>query len=242
MINTAGTTEWAKFVKENENVELARRNTQSCADGYVGDGAAKETVYRVEFTVMWRETVERKPNACKTTKTSGWSGTDDTGKGRPGTGKGKEKRDNGKGKGKNKNKGKGKHRGKKEKKGIQDMEGHDDTQETQTGQEYTEWTDTSWDRADTWTDADCKSSDWSTDLWADPAWEPAVTLHDRRNLLENNPIQLHGGSISMLGGLTMSKLSVGDEREREQSVNKMKGTKNGTTFGTLGMNIGFRIL
>ena len=28
LINTAGTTEWAKFVKEIKNVDLARRNTQ----------------------------------------------------------------------------------------------------------------------------------------------------------------------------------------------------------------------
>ena len=63
----------------------------------------------------------------------------------------------------------------KEKKGIQDMEGgtttrkkHKPVKNTQSG------TDTSWEHADTWTDADWWSSDWSPDFWADLAWEPAA--------------------------------------------------------------------
>ena len=56
-------------------------------------------------------------------------------------------------KGKSKNKGKGKQHGKKRKKGFHEMEGHDDKQETQSGQENTEWTDTSWDHADNWNHA-----------------------------------------------------------------------------------------
>ena len=120
-------------------------------------------------------------------QTSGWSGTDDKGKGKPGTGKSKGKHDKGKGQGKNKNKGKGKHHGKKGKNKNHEMEGHDDAQDTQTCQNDTKWTDTSWDHADNWTDADKCSSDWSTDLWADPAREQSA--RHRRYLLKNTPIQ-----------------------------------------------------
>ena len=68
LINTACTTEWAKLVKEIENVELARRNTQPAPmDVAAKINSSKETVHGVEFTVTWRETVERKPNTCKTT-------------------------------------------------------------------------------------------------------------------------------------------------------------------------------
>ena len=62
--------------------------------------------------------------------------------------------------GKGKRNGKGKQHGKNGKKGCHDMEEHQDKQGTHTGQEYTEWTDTSWDHAGNWTDTDW----WSTDL------------------------------------------------------------------------------
>ena len=78
-------------------------------------------------------------------QTSGWSGTERQGKGKPGTGNGERK---------NKNKRKGKQHGKNVKKRFHEMQGHEDTEETQTGQ-YTEWTDTSWDHSNSWTDADC---------------------------------------------------------------------------------------
>ena len=53
-------------------------------------------------------------------------------------------------KGKSKNNGKGKQHGNNGEKGVHEMEGHADKQETQTGQENTEWTDTSWTDADWW--------------------------------------------------------------------------------------------
>ena len=86
------------------------------------------------------------------------------------------------------------------------MEGHEDKQETQTG-----------DHADNWTDADWWSNDWSTDLWTDPAWEQAA-----RQLPSTQPAQeqsnpTQGGNISMSGGLTMCELSVDDgEQQNEQ--------------------------
>ena len=54
------------------------------------------------------------------------------------------------------------------------QEEREDKQETQTGQEYTEWTDTRRKSADNHTDADRRSCDWSADLWTDPAWEQAA--------------------------------------------------------------------
>ena len=70
-------------------------------------------------------------------------------------GKGKGKQGKGKGNGKNKNKGKGEQHGNKGKKGFHEMEGHDDTQDTQTIQDFTEWTDKSWDHSDNWMARTC---------------------------------------------------------------------------------------
>ena len=117
-------------MKEFENVELARRNSQLVpmdlsATGSQDQKSSKETVHGVDFTETWPQIVERKPNTCKTNKqtnkqTSGWSGTDDKGKGKPSMGSGKGKQDKGKGNGKpgkgtgkNKDKGEGEHHGKK---------------------------------------------------------------------------------------------------------------------------------
>ena len=106
--------------------EICERDRSWFCQGWAArNKGSKETVPGVEFTVMWREIVERKPNTCNTTKQSGWSGTDDKGKGKPGTGKGKGKHDKGKGKGKNKNKGKGKLHGKKGKNVNHGMDGHE---------------------------------------------------------------------------------------------------------------------
>ena len=76
------------------------------------------------------------------------------------------------------------------KNGFLEMPEREDTQETQTRQKYTEWTDTIWDHADSWTDADWCSSDWSQIC--------EMTLHgnkrhdscQRRSRLKNSPIQL----------------------------------------------------
>ena len=72
----------------------------------------------------------KKTEYLQNNQTSGWSGTDDTNKGKPTTGRGQGKRDKGKGKGKpgkvkgkNHNKGQGKHHGHKGKKGFHEMEG-----------------------------------------------------------------------------------------------------------------------
>ena len=182
LINTAGTTEKTKFVKEIGIVEPTRRNTQPVPKA-VKIKSSKETVHGVELTATWREIVERKLNTCKKTQTSGWSGTDDKGKGKPGKGKGQGKQDKDKGrcklgkdKGKNKKKGRCKHHGKKGKKRFHEMEGHEDKQERQIGHENAEWTD--------W-----RSSDWSTDLWNDLACERSARLLPSTQRLKNSPIQ-----------------------------------------------------
>ena len=55
----------------------------------------------------------KKTEYLQNNQTRGWSGTDDKGKGEPGTSKEKGKQDKGKGKGKNQIRGKGEHHGKK---------------------------------------------------------------------------------------------------------------------------------
>ena len=139
---------------------------------------------------MWRETVERKPNTCNTTKQRGWSGTDDKGKDKPGTGKGKGKQDKGKGKGKNKNKGKGKHHGKKGKNEFHEMEGHDDAQDTQTGQHDTEYGRTR--VGITLTTGLTQTGDRGTGAQICGLTVHGNKRHDicqRHNLLKNTPIQ-----------------------------------------------------
>ena len=97
------------------------------------------------FADTWRETVQTKLNTCETNRqTDGLAGTTKAkakasparAKGEQDKSKGKSKSKPGKGKGKNKNNGMGKHHGKKAKKGSHEMKGHDDTQDTQTGQDY----------------------------------------------------------------------------------------------------------
>ena len=174
LINTAGTTEWTKFVKEMENVELARRNTQPvpmdfCRRWAVKIKSYKEAVHGVELTVTWRETVERKLNTCKTTQRVDGLVRTTKPKASPAraeanTIKARAKASLVRAKARARAKERVKQHGKKGKKGLHEMEGHDDKPETQTSQEHAGWTDTTWDHADKWTDADWWSSDWSTDL------------------------------------------------------------------------------
>ena len=224
-------------MKEIENVELARRNTHTpCSDGFVGDGQSRSKVPRNcswcgIYGHMARE-CRKKTEYMKNNQTSGWSGTDNKTEGKPDKGKSKQDKRKeskpGKGKSKSKSKRNVKHNGKKRKKGLHEMEGHEDKQETQTGQEYTEWTDTSWDHADNWTDG--WSSDWSTDLWTDPVWEQAA-----RQLPSTQPSQeqtnpTHGGSILMLGGLMMCV----------RCRLRTKLTEIGAMIGMTGLKIAFR--
>ena len=135
----------------------------------------------------------KKTEYMQNNPTSGWSGTDDKTKGMQGKGKCKQDKGKGKGpskgKGKGKSKGKGKHHGKKGKKGFHEMERHEDKQETRTSQDCAEWTDTSGDHADNWTDADWLSSNWSADLWADLHGNKRHHSWHRRNLVKNSRIQ-----------------------------------------------------
>ena len=84
------------------------------------------------------------------------------------------------------------------KKGFRNWMGTTKTQDTQTSQDNTVWTDTSWDHADNWTDADWWSGDWSTDLWAD-AWEQAAGQWAPPQPAQERSNSTHGGNISFLG-------------------------------------------
>ena len=164
----------------------------------------------------WRSRHKGKLNTCKTSTRVDSFTTDDRGKGKPSTGKGRSKNKterNGKSKPserKGKNKGNSKQHGKKGKEGCHEMEGHEDKRETQTEQEYTDWTDTSWVHADKWIDADWRSSDWRTGLWNDPALEQAARQLPSTQPAPEQSHPTHGGSISILGGFTMCELSVND--------------------------------
>ena len=72
VINTAGTTEWTKFVKEMENVELTRTSLQAVPEDLSAMGSQDQKFHRHCFLVRnlraHGETVEGKPNTCKTTK------------------------------------------------------------------------------------------------------------------------------------------------------------------------------
>ena len=81
------------------------------------------------------------------------------------------------------------------------------------------------------------SSDWSTDLWTDPALEKAA-----RQLPSTQPAQqqsnpTQGGSISMLGGFTMCELTVDDgEQQNEQD----KVDRDHAMIGMADLRCGFR--
>ena len=107
LINTAGPTDWTKFVKEIENVESAPRNTQPVPMSAMGSQDQQ-----LQWNCSWCGTYGHMARECRkkteyrqNNQTSGWSGTDDKTKGKPG--KCKDKQDTGKGKGKPSN-GKGK--------------------------------------------------------------------------------------------------------------------------------------
>ena len=86
----------------------------------------------VQGKCSWCEIYGHMVEDLQNNQTSGWSGTDDKTKDKPGTGKGKGKQDKGKGKGKSKNKGKDqKHCKKGMEERFHEMEGHEDKQETQ---------------------------------------------------------------------------------------------------------------
>ena len=140
-------------MKEIENVELARRNTQPVPMDMSAMGSQEQ---KLQGNCSWcgnsrlhgERLSEEKTEYMQNNQTSGWSGTDDKTKGKPSKGKGKQDKGKGKckpgkGKGNSKNKGKGTQHGKKKKKKSRNG-GHEDKQDTQTGQEYTEWTDSIW--------------------------------------------------------------------------------------------------
>ena len=180
------------------------------------------------LTATWREIVERKPSTCKTNQTSGWSGTDDKGKGKPGTGKGRQDR----------KQRKGKQQGQKGKTGFLEMKGARRQARNTNRSRIQRVEGLNWDHADNWTDADWWSSDWSTDLWNDPAWERAARKLPLAQPAQEQSNPTIGGSISMSGGLAMCELSVDDERDSK--VSKMTGTETCTTIGTIGLRIGIQ--
>ena len=87
LINTAGTTEWTKFVKEIENVELARRNTQLVPMDLSAMGSQDQ---KFQGNCSWcgiyghmARDCRKKTEYMQNNQTSGWSGTDDKTKGKP---------------------------------------------------------------------------------------------------------------------------------------------------------------
>ena len=199
LIDTAGATEWTKFVKEIENVELARRNTQPVPMDLSVMGSQDQ---KFQGNCSWCGTYGHKARDCRkkteymqNNQTSGWSDTDDETKGKPGKGKGKQDKGEGKGKpgngkSKSKSKGQGKQHGKKGEKGFHEMEGHEDKQETPTGQYFTEWTDTSSDHAD----------NWQTGGRVTAAQICGMTLHGSKAARQMPPTQLKNSPIQRMEG------------------------------------------
>ena len=87
LIKTAGTAEWTKFVKQIENVELARRNTELVPMDLSAMGSQDHKVPRSLFMV-WNlrphaRDCRKNTGYLQNNPTGGWSGTDDTTKGKP---------------------------------------------------------------------------------------------------------------------------------------------------------------
>ena len=89
-------------MKEIENVELARRNTQLVPMDLSAMGSQDQ---RFQGNSAWcgiyghmARDCRKKTEDLQNNQTSGWSGTDDKTKGKPGKGKGKQDKVKGKGK------------------------------------------------------------------------------------------------------------------------------------------------
>ena len=138
LINTAGSTDKTKFVKEIGNVEITQRNTHTaCSDRSQDQKFKRHCSWCGTYGHMARD-CRKKTEYMQNNQNSGWSGTDDKGKRKPGKGKGQGKQDKDKGRGKlvkykskNKKKGRCQHHGKKGKNRFHEMEGHEDKQERQ---------------------------------------------------------------------------------------------------------------
>ena len=217
LINTSQTTVWDQFVKEIENVEMARKNTKVTPMDLsaVGKGGQNKPF---EGTCSWCGTYGHMARDCRKKKqyeeaNGQWSAPTgganqpwnsgpqarDPAKGKKGKGKGQ---DGGKGKFKSKKgkPGKGKGKGKK---GLQEMEGPSPTasenwsigvQETWAG---TDWAGDEW-LTESWNNSDWSAVDWSTAEWPD---ESNATVGSG-----NSSDPAVGKSLSMLGSLSLCEL------------------------------------
>ena len=208
LVNTAGTTEWTKFVKEIQHVELEEKYA-ACSDGFVGDGPRN-------LFMVWnlpphgeRLSTENMQN----NQTSGWSGTDDKTKGKPSKGRANKLKPTAKAKARARERVNNTAR-----KGRKDFtkwrstktsKKHKPVKTTQSGRTRVGITPTGLTQ---------------TGGRAIGAQICGLILHGnkrqdnchRRSRPKNSPTQ-HGRSISMLGGLTMCEFSVdGGEQENEQ--------------------------
>ena len=204
--------------RDRKRLTSTKKHT-ACSDGFVGDGQSRSKVPRKRFMV-WNlrphgEIVERKLNTCKTTKRVDGLARTTKPKASPARAKANKTKARAKAsleraEARTRAKGRANNTARKRRNNLTKWRGTKANKKHKQVKNYTEWTDTIWDHADNWTDADWWSNDWSTDLWTDPAREQAA-----RQLPSTQPAQeqsnpTQGGSISMLGGLTMCELSVDD--------------------------------
>ena len=90
------------------------------------------------------------------------------------------------------------------------MEGHEDQHETQGGQEYTEWNDTSWDHFDKWTDTDGGRATGAQICQLILCRSKGQDNCHRHSQLKNSPIRHRVEPFRCSGGLLMCELSVND--------------------------------
>ena len=217
LINTSQTTDWNKFIKEIENVELARKNTKitpmdlSAVDGQFNGycswcnayGHMAKDCRKKQQYLRDKESSGQSPSWAA----SSWSPGAGSSKDGKSKGKGKKGKDGknggfqspGKGKGKKGKDGKGKGKGKKGKKGLNEMEGLSD--DWQSGP----WNEQTWDENQChacgdngeWQTGDWSAGAWSNEeQWSSQSWSEQAS-GDAAGTATNN------AGLSELGGLSL---------------------------------------
>ena len=230
LINTSGTKQWSRFIKELEAVELARLNsgpTPMDLSAVVHDQPKRFDgdclwcgMYGHMVLDCWKKGAAQSQSSkgSQSWNTSQWSQWGDRGGGK----------DHGKGKGKGKSKSKGKGKGKKGSKGFHEMEDQSSEQEGYSQEWYewhedsgpggTEWHEGQWDSYD--------SYDQNSISWETPNDWTGTASSSQQAAPPNT-----GGSIQMLGGLDLCAIEKWD-RNTMKKINVRTDQSNfKITFG-----------
>ena len=230
LINTSGTKQWSRFIKEIEAVELARLNSRPTPMDLSAVG--HDQPKRFEGNCSWCGTYGNMDRDCwrkaaaqsqsskgpQSWNTSQWSQWGDRGGGK----------DHGKGKGKGKSKSKGKGKGKKGSKGLHEMEDQSSEQEGYSQEWYASqnvWYEDSGPGGTELHEGQWDSHDQNSTSWETPN-EWTSTASSSQQAAPNT-----GGSIQMLGGLDLCAVEKCDRNTMKTTNVRTDQSNRKITFG-----------